>query len=70
MIVDLKMPVMSGLDMIKFVRKSDNERPFLVYTAHDNSMVENNLKKLNVNKVINKLDIGYLINTVEEMASA
>lgn len=53
-IVDLLMPVMTGLEMIETVRKSDNKVKIIVLTADVQKSVFNEIEPLSVEALINK----------------
>ena len=70
-ITDLSMPVMTGSEMIKNIRKIDKDVPIIVTTAFgsQNEEVEQ-LKKIGMTTYLMKpVDIRELINTIYEIVS-
>ena len=68
-ITDLAMPIMGGSEMIKHIRKIDNNIPIIVTTAYgsQNEEVEN-LTKIGMSDYVMKpVDIMKLVQTIDKI---
>lgn len=56
-ITDLNMPVLSGIDMIKEIRKTNSEIPILILSAHNEKHIISEANSYNIN--------GYIIKPID-----
>ena len=54
MVVDLKMPGLSGMKLIKEIRKRRKTQPLMIITGHPTSTLWEKANKLNVNSILLK----------------
>jgi len=65
-ITDLKMPVMTGFEMIEKIRKIDKSIPIIITSADDQSSTYNEAENLNINGYITKpIDKKQLFDVME-----
>ncbi|WP_457749678.1 diguanylate cyclase [Sulfurimonas sp.] len=68
-ITDIKMPVMSGLEMIQKIREDDNETPIIVTSAHNDCSFLLESINLGVDGYLLKpLDLGVMIQKIHKLA--
>lgn len=64
-ICDIRMPVMNGLELIKNIRKLENDVPFIFYTAHGNHDLMKEVIKYGAFDFIDKPDMEGIEETVK-----
>lgn len=69
-LTDINMPIMSGIDMVKYIREKSPKIPVIVATAHSDSEYLSESIKLKVQDYINKpVDVRNLLKVMNELAS-
>lgn len=68
MVLDVKLPDGSGLDLLEVQRKSGYSGPVIVMTAFDNPESERRCRQLSVDHYIRKpFDLGEILGLVQEL---
>ncbi|MEZ4648895.1 MAG: response regulator [Candidatus Eisenbacteria bacterium] len=68
MVLDVKLPDGSGLDLLEHQRKSGYSGPVIVMTAFDNPESERRCRQLSVDHYIRKpFDLGEILGLVQEL---
>ncbi|MCA9754217.1 MAG: response regulator [Candidatus Eisenbacteria bacterium] len=68
MVLDVKLPDGSGLDLLEQQRKSGYSGPVIVMTAFDNPESERRCRQLSVDHYIRKpFDLGEILGLVQEL---
>ena len=66
-LMDIKMPKMSGYDAMKIIREKDNEVPIIVQTAHVISGERNKSFEAGCNEYLTKpIKYGMLLDTIDK----
>lgn len=69
-LTDINMPIMNGIDMVKYIRDNSPQIPVLITTAHSDSEYLSESIKLKVQDYITKpVDVRNLLKVMNELAS-
>ena len=70
-ITDINMPRLDGLSMIKEIRKTNNNIPIIITTAHDDPSFLSKSEKLKIQGYVSKpLNMGELIKNIANISKS
>lgn len=64
LVCDLKMPKLSGIELIQKFRATNLKTPIIVFSAYLNEMIKSKLKSIGVDTFIDKSELDLLLETV------
>ncbi|MFC2135823.1 response regulator [Bacteroidota bacterium] len=68
LIIDRKMPGMSGIECIQKIRDDNKEIPIILASGSPTEKLDKIVSELNINRIVNKpYDFEYLLSNIEEL---
>jgi DNA-binding NarL/FixJ family response regulator len=69
-VLDISMPLMDGIEVLREIRKDDHSTIIIMFTGHDSGGLSNLCRKIGANHFLNKTQLTKLVEICKDLLLA